>query len=206
MKTTKILIADDHAMMRAGLASLLGSQKEFKLVGEACDGEETVRKALELRPDVIIMDLLMPRLNGDEATQAILKDHPEIKVIILTSAASADGISRALNAGATGALLKSDDFSSLAQAVRDVADGKRVIAPDIERAIKYDPPVPKLTERQEEILASIMRGLTNADISLALGIHEQSVKRHVGEICEKIGAANRVEAAVIALRKHLLKL
>jgi len=206
MQQITVLLADDHAMVRAGLASLLGSKKDMRVVGQAKNGREAVAQALALKPDVIIMDLLMPFLNGTEATAEILRTLPETKIVILTSAGAADGIAHALEAGAVGALLKSDDFSSLVEAIRSVARGKRVIAPEIEKSIADNPPLPELTARQEEILSSVMRGLTNADIARQFGIHEQSVKRHINQICDKVGASNRTEAAVIALRKHLMKI
>ncbi len=125
--------------------------------------------------------------------------------MILTSYGASDGIAHALSAGATGALMKSTEFSEFVAAIRRVAAGERVIAPEIARQLAEDPPVPELTPRQAEILQSITRGLTNADIAKQLGIREDSVKEHVNAIFTKLGAANRSEAIAIAMRKHLLK-
>ena len=201
----RVLIADDHAIVRMGLASLLGTKKDIEVVGETEDGEETVRKALKLAPDVIIMDLMMPKKDGVEATADIHRQLPNTKIMILTSFGTSDGIAHALAAGASGALMKSTEFSEFVSAIRSLAAGGRVIAPEIERQLAEDPPVPDLTPRQSEILHSITRGLTNADIAKQLGIREDSVKEHINAIFVKLGASNRSEAITIALRKHLVK-
>ena len=206
MQKLTVLLADDHAMVRMGLISLLGTKKDLKVVGEAEDGEEAVRKVLALKPDVVLMDLLMPKKDGVDATIEILAKLPDTKILLLTSAASSDVIAHALKVGATGALLKSADFSTLVAAIHTVAAGGRVIDPEVQKLLKEDPPLPELTSRQEEILALVTQGLTNADIARQFGIRESSVKEHVNQICTKLGAANRAEAVAIALRKHLLKI
>ena len=206
MQKIKVFLADDHAMVRMGLISLLSTKKDLEVVGEAEDGEETVRKVLDLRPDVVLMDLLMPKKDGIDATAEIIAELPETKILLLTSAGTSDGIAHALRIGAAGAVLKSADFSTLVAAIHTVADGGRVIDPEVEKLLKEDPPLPELTPRQEEILALVTRGLTNADIARQFDIRESSVKEHVYQICTKLGAANRAEAVAIALRKHLLKI
>ena len=205
MQKIKVFLADDHAMVRMGLISLLSTKKDLEVVGEAEDGEETVRKVLDLRPDVVLMDLLMPQKDGIDATAEIIAELPETKILLLTSAGTSDGIAHALRIGAAGAVLKSADFSTLVAAIHTVADGGRVIDPEVEKLLKEDPPLPELTPRQEEILALVTRGLTNADIARQFDIRESSVKEHVNQICTKLGAANRAEAVAIAFRKHLLK-
>ena len=206
MKNIKLLIADDHTMVRMGLVSLLETQADFEIVGEAEDGDSAVAEAVRLRPDIILLDLMMPFKDGVAATAEIRKLAPEVKVVILTSSSSSDYIARAIEAGAAGAILKSADLTSLAMTIRRIAGGETVISPEVQQIIDEDPPVPRMTPRQEEILRSVMRGLTNADIALQFGIRESSVKEHVGDICQKLGAANRAEAVTIALRKQLLKL
>ena len=206
MQKLTVFLADDHAMVRMGLVSLLGTKKDLQVVGEAEDGEEAVRKVLDLKPDVVLMDLLMPRKDGVDATIEILSKLPDTKILLLTSAASSDVIVHALKAGAAGALLKSADFSALVAAIHTVAAGGRVIDPEVKKLLREDPPLPELTSRQEEILALVTRGLTNADIARQFDIRESSVKEHVNQICTKLGAANRAEAVAIALRKHLLKI
>ncbi len=201
----KVLIADDHAIVRNGLVSLLGTKRDIVVVGEAKDGEEAIQKAVKLAPDVIIMDLMMPKKDGVAATVEIHRLLPETKIMILTSYGTSDGIAHALNAGASGALMKSTEFAEFVSAIHAIAAGERVVAPEIERQLAEDPPVRELTPRQAEILHSITRGLTNADISKQLGIREDSVKEHVNAIFIKLGAANRSEAITIAMRKFLLK-
>ena len=206
MKPLRILLADDHAVVRIGLASLLESEKDMTVVGQAKNGEEAVLLARRERPDIVVMDLVMPKMDGAEATAALARERPSAKVIILTSYGAADGVAHALDAGAAGAIMKTADDAELVTAIRKVAAGQRVISPEIRQLLDEQPPVPELTPRQKEILASITRGLTNRDIALELGIRHDGVDRHVNAILSKIGAANRTEAVAIALRKQLLKL
>ena len=202
----KILIADDHQIVRMGLTTIFAKETDLEVVGEARNGIEAVRFARELNPDIVLMDLLMPKKDGVDATIEILSKLPDTKILLLTSAASSDVIVHALKAGAAGALLKSADFSALVAAIHTVAAGGHVIDPEVQKLLKNDPPLPELTSRQEEILALVTRGLTNADIARQFDIRESSVKEHVNQICSKLGAANRAEAVAIALRKHLLKI
>lgn len=206
MKKIKVLIADDHAIVRTGLTSLLGTQRDFTVVGEADDGESAVTLARRLDPDVIIMDYRMPKMDGATATAEILSAQPEIKVLILTSYGEAEGIARALRSGAAGALMKTDNNDELIAAIRKLTDGQRVVSPEIERLLSETPSAQELTDRQLQILELVTRGLSNRDIADLLGIREDSVKKHANAIFAKIGAANRVEATAIALRKQLLKI
>ena len=202
----KVLIADDHAIVRMGLAALLSAKKDIEVVGQSRNGEAAVRDAVRLAPDVVIMDLMMPKKDGIAATSEIKAKRPETKIIILTTFATSDGISKALDAGASGAILKNAENNSLVTMIRKVAAGERVLAPEVEELLQEDPPVEKLTPRQEEVLESLSRGLTNKDIASQLGISDRSVDEHVEALLQKIGASNRTEAVVIALRKHLLKI
>ena len=206
MKKIRLLIADDHALMRVGLKTMLKVQKDMSVVGEAANGEEAVARAEEFRPDVIVMDLVMTGMSGVEAARRIHASVPEAHVVILTSYGTSDELRTAFADGIAGIQLKGSDPENLLSAIRAVAAGERRIAPEIRKAFADDPPLPELTKRQEEILSSVMRGLTNADIARQLALHEQSVKSHVNLICTKLGAANRAEAVAIALRKHLLKI
>ena len=205
MKNIKVLIADDHLIVRTGLAALLGTEKDIKVVGQAKNGIEAVREALRLHPDVIIMDLMMPRKDGVEATAELAEKAPEVKVILLTTFGTSDGIAHALAVGAKGAILKNADNAELARAIRKVAEGGEFISAEIRQQLAVDPPIPSLTPRQREILDSMVRGLNNLDIAKQLGIRRDGVKEHVNAILTKIGASNRTEAVAIALRKHLLK-
>lgn len=206
MKNIKVLIADDHLIVRTGLAALLGTEKDIKVVGQAKNGIEAVREALRLHPDVIIMDLMMPRKDGVEATAELAEKAPEVKVILLTTFGTSDGIAHALAVGAKGAILKNADNAELARAIRKVAEGGEFISAEIRQQLAVDPPIPSLTPRQREILDSMVRGLTDRDIARQLGIRQDGVNDHVSAILKKIGAVNRTEAVAIALRKHLLKL
>ena len=202
----KVLIADDHAIVRLGLSALLSSKKDIEVVGQSRNGEAVVHDTLRLSPDVVIMDLMMPKMDGIAATAEIKARRPETKIIILTTFATSDGIIRALEAGATGAILKNAENNSLVTMIRKVAAGESVVAPDVEALLQKDPPVAKLTLRQTEVLESLCRGLTNKDIAKQFNISDRSVAEHVEAILAKIGASNRTEAAVIALRKHLLNI
>ena len=201
----KILIADDHAIVRIGLSALLKTESDLSVVGVAKDGEEAVAEALRLKPDVLVMDLMMPKKNGVEATAAIHERLPDTKIIILTTFAASDGIKHALDAGATGAVMKTAEDAALVSIIRTVAAGGTVISDEIQQLLNEDPPAEELTPRQLEILESVTRGFTNADIAKQLGLREQSVKEHISAILVKIGAANRSEAVAITMRKHLLK-
>ena len=202
----RVLIADDHLIVRTGLAALLGTESDIEVVGQAKNGIEAVREALRLRPDVVIMDLVMPRKDGVEATAEISAQAPDVKVILLTTFGTSDGIAHALAVGAKGAILKNADNAELVRAIRKVARGGEFVSPDIQQQLAVDPPIPSLTPRQQDILNSMVRGLTDRDIARQLGIRQDGVNDHVSAILRKIGAANRTEAVAIALRKHLLKL
>ena len=204
-RKTRILLADDHAVVRAGLAAILGFEDDFDVVGEAADGLQAVRQTLALKPDVVIMDLLMPVLNGAEATARIAAAAPQSRVLILTSYGTSEDLGRALAAGACGAVLKTVSNEALAAAIRAVAAGRPVVAPEIARMIADEPPTAELTERQREILASATRGLTNEEIPRQFGITASCVKQHLSSVFAKLGVANRAEAIAYALRKQLLK-
>ena len=206
MKPTTILLVDDHAVMRTGLVSLLETCRDVEVIGDTGDGESAIRKALKLRPDVVIMDLMMPEMDGVETTRRLLEKWPEANVLVLTTFATSDGISRALEAGAKGAILKNSDLKGLRAAIHDVAEGKRHCSAEVEQIMTDDPPIPELSLRQLEILNSIVRGLSNPDIARQLGISLPMVKEHLTSLFAKLGVANRTEAVALALRKQLLKI
>ena len=206
MPQIKVLIADDHAIVRMGLKLLIDSTKDLTLVGEVKNGAEAVSAALRLHPDVIVMDLMMPQKDGVQATAEITEQVPAAKVVLLTTYGTSDGIAHAIEAGAAGAVLKSDAETELVPAIRKVAAGKTAISAEIRRQLAANPPVPPLTPRQRDILTSITRGHTNADIARELGITEITVKNHLSLLFDKLGVSNRSEAAAIALRKQLVKM
>ena len=202
---TRILIADDHAVVRVGLASLFSAQKDMEVVAQAKNGEEAVRLALELRPDVTLLDLVMPRKDGAEALAEIKAAIPDAKVVILTSFGSYDGVARAVRTGAAGAILKTTEDEQIVPIMRRIAAGEKFISPEIKKLLSESPALPDLTERQRTILAALTRGLSNNDIAASLDTTPENIRDHLKVIFAKIGAANRVEAVAIALRKHLLK-
>ena len=200
-----ILIADDHAVVRRGLRSILQIEKDFLVVGEASNGTEAVELARQLKPEVVIMDLIMPEKSGSEATAEILADHPETRILLLTTFGTADDVAKALEAGAVGALMKTSDESAIIASIRTVAAGGHAISDEIKKLMAENPPAPELTPRQLEILNSLSRGYSNAEIAKVFGINEFTVREHVANIMEKLDAANRAEAVATALRKSLLK-
>ena len=206
MKNIRVLIADDHAIVRHGLCALLGTERGIEVVGEAKDGNEAVARTKQLAPDVVIMDIVMPRKDGVEATEEIRAAVPSAKIVVLTSFGTSDKISRAIEAGATGALMKTAEDRELLSAIRTVANGGRVISPAVRKLISTDPPAPELTPRQLEILQAMARGLTNKDIAGLFGIRTDGVNEHVLAILAKLGAANRTEAVATAIRKQLIRL
>ena len=205
MKRIRILLVDDHAIVRMGIASILGTTPDFEIVGEAENGKVALRLSAELKPDVVLMDLMMPGMDGATATAELKRILPGTKVLILTTFGTADGIARALELGASGAVMKNIDYTELVDAIRSVASGKRVIDAEIRKQMRESPPVDELTDRQRHILSSMVKGLTDADIARELGISANGIRNHITAIYGKLGAANRAEAVAIALRKHLLK-
>ena len=188
-----------------GLSALFRTKGDLDVVGQARDGEQAVAEAVRLRPDVVVMDLMMPKANGVEATAALRQAAPGVRVLVLTSYAATDDIAQALRAGAAGAVLKDAETSELVEAIRRVAAGETYVSSEVRRLMRSDPPVDALTGRQAEILQSLARGLTNKDIARQFGLSVRSVEEHVNHVIEKVGAANRTEAVAIALRKRLVK-
>lgn len=202
---SRILLVDDHALLRRGLSAVLSLQKDFEVIGEAADGTEAVRLASKLRPDIVIMDLAMPKTDGVEATRLIRGSVPGAKVMILTSFGMSADVSRALGAGASGAIVKDTSDRQLIAAIRGVLAGKTVLSPEIKNMLDNEPTPPELTQRQLDILQSVARGLTNRDIATQFGLAPSGVKTHLEAILSKLGAATRAEAVAIALSKRLLR-
>ena len=202
----KILVVDDHAIVREGLVSILKFQKDLTVVGEAADGAEAIRKTLQIKPNIVIMDLMMPNMGGAEATAEIKRTSPETKVLILTSFGSSAELSSAFANGADGAITKTLPKNEMLSAIRDVASGTHVMSPEIEQTLREDATMPTLTPRQLEILHSLTRGLTNDDIAREFGLSTAGVKFHLLTLFRKLNVSNRTEAVAIAMRKHLLKI
>ena len=204
-KPIRIMIADDHSVVRFGLVAILGRVKDFQIVGEAKDGDTAIALAKAIRPDVVIMDLMMPHTDGAEATRQICAANPDVKILILTSYATSADIAHAIDAGASGAIVKDAENAELISAIRKVASGGSAFSSEIINAIEAEPATKELTKKQMEVLQSITRGLSNPDISKQLGISLNAVKQHIRAVFTKLGAANRPEAVAVAMRRHLLK-
>jgi two-component system, NarL family, response regulator LiaR len=210
----RILIADDHAVVRHGLRALIATEPDLELVGEAADGIEAVQLTASLHPDVILLDMAMPRKNGLEAIYDIKRDDPQARILVLTSFAEDDQIFPAIKAGATGYLLKDAAPRELLQAIREVERGDVSLHPAIARKLvselKRPPELPPaeepLTEREAQVLALVARGLSNQEIADQLVIGERTVRTHVSNILGKLHLANRTQAALYAQREGLAHL
>ena len=206
MKPIRIFLADDHGLLRLGLATLIDFNDDLEIVGDAENGEEAVERVSQLKPDVVVMDLMMPVLDGVGATQRIKERLPGTKVLILTSYGTSADVSRAVQAGASGALVKDTPNDELIESIRRIAAGERVFSSEIERTLANEPHPPAFTQRQLDVLKAVTRGLTNVEIGKMLGISADAVRQHIIKVCEALGAANRTEAVAIALKKQLLKM
>ena len=203
----RLLIADDHAVVRTGLQHLAATFDDIELVGAAEDGEEAVGLCADRLPDVVLMDLEMPRLDGIEATRRIVASRPEVAVVVLTSFSDQQQILRALDAGAVGYLLKDAEPDELARAIRAAARGEAPLDPRAGRALlrarAEGSPADALSEREREVLAMVARGLPNKLIARELSISEKTVKAHLTSVFRTIGVTDRTQAALWAERNGL---
>jgi len=210
----RILIADDHAIVRKGLVTLISTEPGMELVGEAEDGIEVVLKARSLQPDLILLDMVMPRQSGLEAIEQIKAELPQARILVLTSFAEDDKVFPAIKAGALGYLLKDSRPEQLLQAIRDVYRGESSLHPTIARKLigelnqppDLPPAAEPLTERELEVLKLVAQGLSNQEIAEKLVVTERTVTTHVSHILNKLHLANRTQAALYALREGLASL
>lgn len=200
----RVVIADDHAVVRAGLAQLLQTFADVELVGSASNGDEAVALSAERRPDVVLMDLEMPVLDGIEATRRIRATQPDVAVVVLTSFSDRERILSALDAGAAGYLLKDAEPDALARAIEAAARGEAPLDPKAARALlsarRTPSPVDALSDREREVLALVAEGLPNKLVAQRLGISEKTVKAHLTSIYRQIGVTDRTQAALWAQR------
>ncbi len=205
----RVMIVDDHTVVRGGLKFFLLAFEDMDLVGEASSGEEALDLCEQVQPNVILMDLVLPGMDGIATTQAIRQRWPQIQIIVLTSFQEGDLVQKALQAGAVSYLLKNVSVDELAGAVRSAYKGRPTLAPEATQALIQSstrPPVPiyDLTPRQVEVLALIVEGYSNAEIARRLVVSPHTVRHHVSLILDKLGAANRAEAAALAIQHHLV--
>jgi two-component system, NarL family, response regulator LiaR len=210
----RVLLVDDHAVVREGLRAFLELQDGIEVVGEAEDGEEAVAEAARLTPDVILMDLVMPKLDGVAAMRRLRESAPTARVVVLTSFLEDERLLPAIQAGASGYLLKNTEPAELARALRAAYAGEAIIDPTVAarlvRALADDPRTARderdqLTRREREVLELIVRGRSNKRIALELGIAEKTVKTHVGHLLAKLGVTDRTQAALLAVREGLVQ-
>jgi DNA-binding NarL/FixJ family response regulator len=208
----RVLVADDHAVVRRGLTFFLATQPDLELVGEAADGLEAVEKVAALRPDVVLMDLVMPGVDGIEATKQVRERFPAVRVIVLTSFSDQDRVVPAIRAGAVGYLLKDVQPDELVRAIRGAYSGQVQLHPQVASqlvahvaspAAKSAAPADELTAREREVLRLIARGKSNKEIAAALFIAEKTVKTHVSSLLSKLGLEDRTQAAIYAVKQGL---
>jgi NarL family two-component system response regulator LiaR len=210
-KPLRILIADDHAIVREGLEAILSTQPDLALVGIATNGLEAVSLAAQLKPDVVLIDLVMPKMDGLAAIQAIRAVDPQVCILVLTSFADDERVFPAIKAGALGYLLKDTLPKDLLRAIREVAQGQLSLHPEIARRMlreihqPVERPQNALTEREQQTLVLIADGLSNQEIAAKLGIHENTVAKYVSALLGKLGLSSRTQAALYAIRSGLVK-
>ncbi len=203
----RVLVADDHPIVRSGIVGLLSAEPDLEVVAEASDGTEAVALALELEPDVVLMDLRMPGIEGDEATARILAERPGIRIVVLTTYETDDSILTAIEAGASGYLLKAAPQDEIVAGVRSVARGEVALAPSIAAKLvsrMRAPARPSLSPREREVLALVARGLSNPEIAKALYLGEATVKTHLLHVFEKLEVSDRTRAVTRAMELGLL--
>ena len=204
MKKIRVLIADDHAVVRTGLAALLATESDFSVVGQARNGEEAVREARRLRPDIVLMDLVMPHMGGVEATAAILATCPDTRVVILTTYGTSTDLKAAMEAGASGAIAKTASQEDIIAALHETARGKSVVCKEFIQALKATDEPPRLSPRQLETLTYIAKGFSNQEVANMLGLSIDTVKDYLKTIYTRLDVSTRAEAVSLAVSLGLI--
>jgi DNA-binding NarL/FixJ family response regulator len=200
----RVMVVEDHVIVREGLVSLLQANDDFQVIAEAGDGPSAVALFQQHRPDVTLMDLRLPRLDGVEVIRQLRRQYPDARFLVLTTYDTEDDVTRALQAGASGYLLKGTNRTTLRDAVRLVHAGRRYIPPEIADRVIPGAAAVELTEREVEVLRRIAEGLSNREIGDQLGINESTVKTHVNHLLGKLGVSDRTKALVLALKRGLV--
>jgi DNA-binding NarL/FixJ family response regulator len=200
----RVLICEDHVVVREGLVALLEAQGDFHVIGQAGDGAAALELFRSQRPDVTLIDLRMPKLDGIEVIRVLRREFPASRFLVLTTYDTEDDVTRALQAGASGYLLKGTDRATLREAIRLVHAGRRFIPPEIAERVLPGATAEPLTEREVEVLRRIAEGLNNREIGEQLGISESTVKTHVNHLLAKLGVSDRTKALVLAVRRGLV--
>ena len=201
----KVLLADDHLVVRMGLAAIISLEKDMSVVAEADNGIDAVRLAAEKNPDVIVLDLMMPKLDGAGATAQIVAADPEAKVLVLTTFGGSIDVKHALDAGAKSALVKATSQNDLIAAIRRTAHGESVICSEIANTIESDADSVELSDRQLEILGYVAKGLSNREIAETMNVGRDCIKAHLKTVFAKLGVASRSEAAAFAVTRNMVK-
>ena len=200
----KVLLADDHLVVRMGISAIISLERDLTVAGETDNGIDAVRLARKLKPDVIVMDLMMPKMNGVTATMEILKDNPSAKILVLTTFGTSQDIGRMIDAGARGAIVKTSSKTEIIAAIRTVASGGHVMSDEIRNTMRATSATPKLSDRQIEVLNLVAKGFSNQEIANFLGIGVNGVKDHLKNIYTILNVSSRTEAASLALNLNLI--
>ncbi|MBI2113170.1 MAG: response regulator transcription factor [Candidatus Wildermuthbacteria bacterium] len=214
--SVRILVVDDHALVREGIVKLVSSFRDFEVVGEADDGFEAIRKTATLKPDIVLMDLYLPGLGGDDATRIIIRDNPDVRVIILSASIAEDDIMRAVQAGARGYVSKGVNSVDLCKQMKNVSMGGVALTGEmIARLVgalmlsKSPPqngtPALPLSRREEEVLGLVVQGMTNKQIASALLVSENTIRAHIRSLMQKLNLDNRTQLAIYGLRHEFVK-
>lgn len=205
-KPVRVLLVDDHFMIRMGLSGALARESDIEVIGEACTGEEALAMFEQLKPDITLMDGMLPDIHGVEVTARILEKHPDARILVVSINHTAEDVHRAMEAGACGYLLKSSNKRQMVEAIHAAAAGKTYLSPELKRMLEERSLYATLSSREIEVLRLIAHGKANKEIASDLKLSELTVKAHISHILTKLGASDRTHAVTLALERGLLRL